>query len=276
MALPRLLNEENVELIGELKPLISVVMPCHNSSAFIIEAILSVLNQTYRNLELIVVDDHSSDRSASIIAELANLDPRIRPVYKDVNVGAAESRNVALDMAQGEYIAFLDSDDSWRKDKLQVQLAHMSKYGSLFSYSYYDETSESGECRNTLKAPKIATRNKLLFTCFISCSSVVIARALLGKTRQRNLVCRNDYMFWLDLLKSGAIATCCPSVLSTYRRGSGISSNKVRNLRMYFYVVSQSSSSGILWLAVTTPIYLFFNVIKKFFPVTYNKIIVNL
>ena len=276
MAPPNLLDGENVELIEDLKPLISVVMPCHNSAAFIIEAISSVLNQTYRNLELIIVDDYSSDRSASIIAEFASLDARIRPVYKDANVGAAESRNAALDMAQGDYIAFLDSDDAWRKDKLQVQLAHMSKYGSLFSYSYYDETSASGEFRHTLKAPKTATRNKLLFTCFISCSSVVIARTLLGKIRQRNLVCRNDYMFWLDLLKSGAIATCCPSVLSTYRRGSGISSNKVRNLRMYLYVVSQSSSNGILWLVVTTPIYLFFNVIKKLFPLVYNKIIVNL
>ena len=257
-------------------PLISVVMPCHNSGEFIQAAIESVLSQTYRNMELIIVDDFSTDDSKSIITRFAAQDSRIISVYKGINEGAAMSRNVALDLAQGDYIAFLDSDDVWNADKLETQLKYMLEHDCGFVYSYYNVMSNAGRYCYTLKAPKTVTRNKLLFTCFIGCSSVVISRSLLGRKRQRDIVCRNDYMFWLDILRDGKVGYCCPGVFSSYRRGSGISSNKLRNFKFYCYVITNATSYGALLLVITTPIFLAFNVIKKIFPDFYNKIIVKI
>ncbi len=257
----------------KVSPLISVVMSNYNSEDFIHVAIESVLSQSYKNLELIIVDDCSSDDSRSIIAKFSAQDSRIIPVYKESNEGAAMSRNVALDLAQGDYIAFLDSDDVWNADKLETQISYMLKYDCRFVFSYYDVISSAGQYCYTLKAPKTVTRNKLLFTCFIGCSSVVIASCLLGKTRLRDIVCRNDYMFWLDILKDGEVGYCCPGVFSSYRTGSGISSNKLRNFKFYCYVIMNASSYGALLLVFTTPIYLAVNVVKKRFPNLYNKII---
>ena len=257
-------------------PLISVVMPCYNSGEFIQEAIESILNQTYCKLELIIVDDCSTDNSTSIIDRFSAQDPRIISVYKEINEGAAVSRNVALDLAQGDYIAFLDSDDVWNVDKLETQLKYMLEHDCGFVYSYYNVISDTGRYCYTLKAPKTVTRNKLLFSCFIGCSSVVISRTLLGRKRQRDIVCRNDYMFWLDILRDGAVGYCCPRVLSSYRRGSGISSNKLRNFKFYCYVITNATSYGALLLVLTTPIFLVVNVIKKIFPNFYNKIIVKI
>tara|TARA_B100000780_G_C21079181_1_gene434537 strand:+ start:60 stop:860 length:801 start_codon:yes stop_codon:yes gene_type:complete len=257
-------------------PLISVVMPCHNSGEFIQAAIESVLSQTYRNMELIIVDDFSTDDSKSIITRFSAQDSRIISVYKGINEGAAMSRNVALDLAQGDYIAFLDSDDVWNADKLETQLKYMLEHDCGFVYSYYNVMSNAGQYCYTLKAPKTVTRNKLLFTCFIGCSSVVISRSLLGGKRQRDIVCRNDYMFWLDILRDGEVGYCCPGVFSSYRRGSGISSNKLRNFKFYCYVITNATSYGALLLVITTPIFLAVNVIKKIFPDFYNKIIVKI
>ena len=99
--------------ISQELPLVSVIMPNYNSENVLRVAIQSVLSQTYNNLELIIVDDFSSDNSRSVIAEFADLDSRIKPIFRRSNVGAAMCRNTALNLAQGEFIAFLDADDFW-------------------------------------------------------------------------------------------------------------------------------------------------------------------
>jgi len=259
--------------LSQVKPLISIVMPCYNSEDFIQEAIESVLCQTYKNIELIIVDDFSVDDSKSIINRFASQDRRIKFIYKEVNEGAAVSRNIALDLAQGDYIAFLDSDDVWNVDKLESQINYLLEHDYNFVFSYHNVMSTSGEYCHTIKAPKTVTRNKLLFSNFIGCSSVVISSSFLGAKRQRDIVCRNDYMFWLDILKDGGVAYCCPGVFHSYRRGFGLSSNKLRNFKFYCYVIMNASSYGALLLVFTTPIYLAVNVVKKRFPNLYNKII---
>jgi len=260
----------------KVSPIVSVIMPNYNSVDFIQTAIESVLSQTHKNLELIIIDDCSSDDSRSVIAKFSAQDSRIIPIYKESNEGAAMSRNVALDLAQGDYIAFLDSDDVWSSNKLETQISYMLKHNCRFVFSYYDVISSAGQYCYTLKAPKIATRNKLLFTCFIGCSSVVIASSLVGKTRQRDIACRNDYMFWLDILKDGEVGYCCPGVFSSYRRGSGISSNKLRNFKFYCYVIMSTAPYGVLLLGITTPVFLAINLVKKRFPDLYNKVITQL
>tara|TARA_B100000780_G_scaffold279215_2_gene256609 strand:+ start:2488 stop:3288 length:801 start_codon:yes stop_codon:yes gene_type:complete len=265
-----------IDRLTSISPLVSIIMPNYNSEDFIHIAIESVLNQTYQNLELIIVDDLSSDNSPSVISKYAANDHRVVPVFKITNQGAALSRNVALDLAKGEYIAFLDSDDIWTNDKLEMQIKFMLNNNYEFIYSYYDVISNTGDYCYNLKAPNKVTRNKLLLSCFIGCSSVVIASSLLGKTRQRDIVCRNDYMFWLDILKNGDIGYCCPGTFSSYRRGFGISSNKLRNFKFYCYVIVNATPLRALLLPVTLPIFLVINIIKKSFTSLYNKIVINI
>ncbi|MDA9839215.1 glycosyltransferase family 2 protein [Porticoccaceae bacterium] len=257
-------------------PLVSVVMPNYNSEGVLEVAIQSVLSQTYKNLELIIVDDFSSDDSRSVIAKFSSLDSRIIPVYKERNEGAAMSRNTALDLVQGDYIAFLDSDDCWVDNKIESQVKFMLNNNYRFVYSSYDVISTAGEHCYNLCAPSMVNKRKLLLSNFIGCSTVVVASSLVGEMRQRNIPCRNDYMFWLDLLKDGEMANRCPGVFSSYRKGVGISSNKLRNLKFYCYVIKNSSALGLLLLPIIAPIFLTINLFKKRFIGLYNKFVVKL
>jgi teichuronic acid biosynthesis glycosyltransferase TuaG len=257
-------------------PLVSVVMPNYNSEGVLEVAIQSVLSQTYKNLELIIVDDFSSDDSRSVIAKFSSLDSRIIPVYKERNEGAAMSRNTALDLVQGDYIAFLDSDDCWVDNKIESQVRFMLDNNYRFVYSSYDVISEIGGYCYTVHAPNMVNKKKLLLSNFIGCSTVVVASSLVGETRQRNIVCRNDYMFWLDILKGGEMACRCPGVFSSYRKGAGISSNRLRNFKFYCYVIKNSSALGLLLLPIIVPIFLTINLFKKRFIGLYNKFVVKL
>ena len=105
--------------------LVSIVMPSYNSAHFIEEAIQSVLSQSYITWELLIVDDCSIDNSVEIIKQWTQKDKRIHLFSLEKNVGAAAARNIALENAQGRYIAFLDSDDVWEPEKLQKQVEYM-------------------------------------------------------------------------------------------------------------------------------------------------------
>ncbi len=257
-------------------PLVSVVMPNYNSGDMLEIAIKSVLSQTYKNLELIIIDDCSSDDSRAVIAKFSALDSRIKAIFKERNVGAAMSRNSALDIAKGDYIAFLDADDFWVDNKIENQIRFILEKNCRFVYSSYDVISQLGRYFCTIHAPNQLNKTKLLFSCFIGCSSVVIASSLIGEVRQRDIPCRNDYMFWLDILKGEETAYRCPGVFSSYRMGQGISSNKLRNFKFYCYVIKNSNPYGLFILPVVVPIFLIINLFKKKFIGLYNKFVVKI
>ena len=114
------------------EPLVSVIVPTYNRAAIVTRALRSILDQTYQNTEILVVDDASSDNTQEVIAGLR--DPRIRYLRHDRNRGGSVARNTGIKAARGEYLAFLDSDDEWLADKLRVQVAAMREKGIPFSY----------------------------------------------------------------------------------------------------------------------------------------------
>ena len=120
--------------------LVSIVMPSYNTAKYIADSIQSVINQTYSNWELLIVDDCSTDNTEEIVASFN--DERIRFIKKDKNSGAADSRNVALRAAVGKWIAFLDSDDTWEREKLEKQIRFMENGNYHFSYTRYEEINE--------------------------------------------------------------------------------------------------------------------------------------
>lgn len=121
-----------------INPLISIIVPVYNTEQFIAETIESVIEQSYSNWELWLIDDGSTDNSAKVIKSIAEKDNRINYVHKE-NGGQASARNLGIKKANGEYIAFLDSDDLWLKDKLEEQIEILNRLNPDFLYGlgYY-------------------------------------------------------------------------------------------------------------------------------------------
>ena len=131
--------------------LVSIITPSYNSSRFIVECVNSVISQTFQNWEMIIVDDYSKDNSRDIISDLSTKDERIESIFLKENIGAAEARNVAIRQAKGKYIAFLDSDDMWKSDKLEKQIALFTDKKIGFVYGHYWKENEGTGAKKIVK-----------------------------------------------------------------------------------------------------------------------------
>jgi len=197
---------------------VSIIMPSFNSSPFIGFSINSLINQTYKNWELIVVDDNSSDETFKIISNFSKSDPRITGIRLDHNVGPAEARNIALRKSTGRFIAFLDSDDLWVNVKLEHQLKFMLENNFAFSFSSYEQIYENGRpMGTTIVAPNAITYNEYLKNTIIGCLTVIIDKKYSGYFEMPNIKSSHDMALWLNLLKKLEKAYGIQEVLVYYR-----------------------------------------------------------
>ena len=213
-----------------MSALVSIITPSYNSSRFINECVNSVLGQTYTNWELIIVDDASNDNSRELISNIAARDNRIKFVFLTKNIGVAGSRNIALEKSKGRYIAFLDSDDVWKKEKLTKQIHFMQSNNVLFSFSSYEPMSENGiEIFKEIKAPFKIDYNTLLKNTIIGCLTVVLDKDKIGDFKVPNLKTSQDLALWLSIMKDGVIAYGIKQSLAYYRIvGKSNTSNKFK------------------------------------------------
>ncbi|HFJ9471302.1 glycosyltransferase family 2 protein [Bacillus paranthracis] len=216
------------------KEVISIIMPNYNSIKFIRKTIESVIDQSYYNWELIVIDDGSSDGSIQVIKEFQRIDKRIKLEVLGKNSGAAIARNTGISMASGRYIAFLDSDDLWVPRKLEKQLNFMKENNVAFSFTGYEIITESGEkTGKIIHVPKKIDYQGLLKNTIIGCLTVMIDTQQVGKIQMPNLRTRQDTATWLSILKRGFEAYGIDEVLSKYRKvENSISSKKIKMARM--------------------------------------------
>jgi teichuronic acid biosynthesis glycosyltransferase TuaG len=209
-------------------PLVTVIMPIYNNMNTVRQSVDSVLSQTMPDLELFIIDDGSKDNTYEIIKELAEKDQRITILKNECNLGVAASRNKALDLARGEYIAFLDSDDIWTEHKLEKQIALLEKTNGDICYTSYDFIDYAG--RPIKRAPYIVplktNYHDMLRENVIGLSTALIRYNPLGELRFDSRWFHEDYVLWLTLLCAGKIACGLQEVLVTYRTG-GRSSNKI-------------------------------------------------
>ena len=181
------------------KPLVSIVTPSYNSEALIGETIQSILNQTYTNWELIIVDDCSSDQTVDIIKEYT--DERIQLHILEQNSGAAVARNHAIKKATGKYLAFLDSDDLWTEDKLEKQVRFMQTNDWAFSFTGYELMNEEGILMNKyVPVPYVMNYHTLMKNTIIGCLTVMLDREKIGDQYMPNIRAGQDTAFWLQLL----------------------------------------------------------------------------
>tara|TARA_Y100000385_G_C13039948_1_gene614825 strand:+ start:322 stop:1119 length:798 start_codon:yes stop_codon:yes gene_type:complete len=257
--------------------LVSILMPAFNSEKYIEESINSVLAQTYKNWELIIIDDVSTDNTSSIVKNIAINDSRIRFIQKQTRDGAANSRNIGIKKAQGRFIAFLDSDDIWKTKKLEKQIFFMEKYKYDFTYSFYSEFDIQ---KNSvlIKSPKSINRFKLAFFGNIGCLTVMYDKSKLGDFTIKRIKKRNDYALWLAILQKAKKGYCLEENLASYRKtNEGLSSgNKFSLIIYYFKVMRMSFRYWFIIIPITTPIYLTSLILKKYFLAIYNLLIIKI
>lgn len=254
--------------MNNVSSLISVIMPAYNAESIIADSIDSVLSQTYENIELIVVDDGSSDKTLDIIEKLKLKDARIKSFPNEKNIGVSKTRNKAIKLAKGQWIAFLDSDDVWKKNKLMKQLWKAEEVNGDFIFTGAEYMNfESEMYPGIFEVPDVVTFKKLLSQNYISTSSVLIKKELIGELIFEKDHLHEDYLLWLRILQNGNIAYGINEVLLTYRlHKNSKSGNKFKSYNMT-YGVHRELGRSILQSIVGTNSHLFKSLLK------YRKII---
>ena len=212
--------------------LISIIIPVYNAEKFLDETINTVLNQTYKNFELILVNDGSKDKSVDVIKK--HNDKRIKLIDNKNNKGAALSRNDGIRKAKGRYICFLDADDLWNKEKLEKQISFMKEKECAFSFTGYEFANENG----IPNGKKVFIQKKLNYKSALKNTTISTITVMIDtKKMDKDLIYMNnvkseDTATWWNILKNGYEAFGLNEILSFYRRSDGtLSSNKIEAIR---------------------------------------------
>ena len=199
--------------------MVSIITPTYNCGRFIGETIESVLKQTYENWEMIIVDDCSTDNTKEVVESYK--DPRIKYLCLDKNSGAAVARNKALQLAKGRWIAFLDSDDLWKPEKLERQIKFMKENGYGFSYHEYDEIDEDSKSLGvTISGKKKVGKWEMFACCWPGCLSVMWDAKKIGLIQIEDIKKNNDSAMWLKAIKKEKCHLLKEN-LALYRRRQG-------------------------------------------------------
>lgn len=212
------------------QPLVSIITPCYNADRYVDDCVLSVLSQTYKNWELILIDDCSTDKTPQKILKYCQQDKRIKFYTTEKRSGGpAHPRNIGISHASGDFIAFLDVDDLWLPNKLQEQIEYALSNNYEFVYSNYEKISFDGRRQERVLKMKYQVNYKdMLKTCEIPCLTVLISRQLI-KNRLFKEIGKEDYLFWLEILKSGSVAHNTQKIHALYRQQVvSRSSNKLK------------------------------------------------
>ena len=244
--------------------LVSIIMPSYNTAPYIAESIQSVIDQTYKDWELIIVDDCSTDNTDEVITSLH--DERIRYFKNEKNGGAAVSRNKALRKAKGKWIAFLDSDDLWDPEKLEKQIAFMKENGYVFSYTNYEEIDADGNKTGVrVTGPKKITKSGMYNYCWPGCLTVMYDANHIGLIQIEDIKKNNDYAMWLKVCKK-ADCYLLDECLAQYRKGriGSVCTHSIRTMIGWHYkLYREAENEGRASSCINTVRNLIFGFYKK-------------
>lgn len=216
-----------------MQELVSIITPAYNSGRFIGMAIESVQNQTYSFWEMLIADDGSVDETKDIVDQYAQNDGRIVWIPSEKNTGAAGARNRAIKLAKGRYFAFLDSDDQWKKNKLEKQLNFMKVSDIAFSFTAYEILVPDGT--KLVSVPEKVNYAQYMKDTIIGCLTVMIDTSLINEVQFVEIKRDHDSMTWARLLRQVDYAYGLNESLSYYRRVKGsISNNKLRAVKNHW------------------------------------------
>lgn len=250
--------------MGKMKDLVSIIMPSYNTAPYIRNTIQSVLEQTYQNWELIIVDDCSEDNTDDVVAAIK--DDRIKYFHNDRHSGAAVSRNRALREAKGRWMAFLDSDDLWMPEKLEKQISFMESNGYSFSYTKYQELDVDGNSTGVIiTGPKKVTGTGMFNYCWPGCLTVMYDRNVIGLIQIEDIKKNNDYAMWLKVCRK-ADCYLLEENLGKYRKGrtGSVSTCSTKTMIGWHYkLFKEAEKQGTVRSFINTGRNLVFGLYKK-------------
>ena len=214
---------------------VDIILPNYNSSPYIEETLNSIVGQSFKNWKLLIVDDNSNDETKNIIKRYV-LNKKIKIIWLKKNKGPGFCRNIAMRYSKSDYIAFIDSDDIWDKEKLSKQLDFMDKNKYHFTYTNY-QPFKSTKRLAVIKPAKYFDYEKFTKNTSIATSTMIIKKSSIGNTKFSNTAICEDYFFKCQILKKIKYAYCLSENLMRYRiREGSLQSNKMRNLYWIWYI----------------------------------------
>ena len=246
-----------------MSDLVSIIMPSYNTAQYITETIQSVIDQTYHNWELIIVDDCSTDNTDIVIGKIK--DPRIRYIKNEKNSGAAVSRNRALREANGRWVAFLDSDDLWKPQKLEKQLLFMEEENLPMTFSFYEQIDENGNSlHKQVTSPLEVSYSKLFYCNWIGNLTGIYSVDFFGKIPISNIKKRQDWILWLTLVKKIEKVKPVAESLAFYRvRKDSISSSKVKLIKYNYFIYKDFHGNNLLKAIINIGLFLIHQLLVK-------------
>lgn len=246
--------------------LVSIIMPSWNTARFIAESIQCVIDQTYQNWELLIVDDCSTDNTDEVVKPFL-ADRRVKYFQNEKNSGAALTRNKALREAQGEWIAFLDSDDLWVPDKLEKQVMFMKKHGYILSYHEYEKIDEDGKPLSVyVSGPEVVDKKIMYRYDYIGQLTMMYSAKYFGLVQIKDIKKNNDYAIRLQLFKQPAVeAYLLKENLAKYRvRKKSISHDKIRKkLKSHFDLFNKCDEQNAILAFCYACRNMWFGMLKK-------------
>jgi len=244
---------------------IDIILPNYNKSNYLEEAINSVLNQTFKNWHMYIIDDNSKDDSWKIINKFSSLN-NVKSIKLNKNMGPSFCRNFGMRISQSKYISFIDSDDIWKNSKLEEQISFMEKYNLSFTYTDYTPFFQNNEKKYYKK--RTLLKDKFDFDGFVKNSSIntttmIIKRSILSTHRFKKIRLE-DYLFKCQLLKNNNIAKKLNRDLAYYRiLSKSRSSQRLKNIVWLWHINKNYNKLNFLKNIVSI-LGISFNSIKKY------------
>ena len=226
--------------------LVSIIIPYYKKKSYIEQTLKSILNQNYKNFEILIVYDDNDKSDLVFLKKLGKKDGRIRIVVNNKNIGAGMSRNKAVKLARGSYLAFIDSDDLWHREKLRIQLNYMVKNKLSISHTSYKIIDKNSFKIGYREARKIEYKD-LIKSCDIGLSTVMIKKALLKKNFFAKLKTKEDYILWLKLAKNNFVFHPIKKPLTSWRSlEDSLSSSTIQKLFDGYFVYRTYLKQSVL------------------------------
>ena len=241
---------------------VSIILPNFNSSNYILDTIKSIKNQSYKKWKLIIVDDCSDKKTLDVLKKIKN--KKIKIYYFKKNMGAGYCRNYAIKKSKSVFLAFIDSDDLWKKNKLKAQINFMIKKKYNFTYTYYHTINENSNFLNPVLTPKIFSFESFVKNTSIATSTMIIRRDLVKNIKFPDTKICEDYFFKCQILKKINYAICYPFFLTKYRvRKNSLQSNRFKNL-LWMWKINKNLNHFNIFKNFISLLFISINSLRKY------------
>ena len=246
---------------------VSIIIPYYKKRLFFLDTLKSAINQTYKNFEIIIIYDDESQTDLEYLKKIIKFNKKITLLINKKNLGAGYSRNKGIKYSKGKYIAFLDADDLWYKKKLSIQINFMKNNKINFSHTSYKIVDEKNNLLGRQIVEKCISYDNLLRSCDIGLSTVVVKKDIIKNNNFPNLRTKEDYVFWLKLVKKNKIYGF-KKILSSWRRSkNSLSSSFFQKIldafRVYYKYENLNFFISIFRVFVLSNFYLFKRIKQK-------------